>query len=513
MRICCVCFRRCCRCCIEYLPSSESDSDSDLERSIQRSRRDVGGLDPFGRRRRSDERPTLADGLRSERDSRPNEVQQALERIAIEESRQNYQMNIAQGSGTNDGGQFNALFSQPGDNIDEIGLGFPTIDVGESSSGPQGAEGGAAPTTVNDDLAMLREVESLLDRHHRHLGRDVIPLQISRENILENLIGYYTEESLARSRITVKFIGEEGMDCGGVTYDMFTTFWYRAQEEFFIGYEAVVPYLPPQRFTDDSKYRVLGRILSHSIAVMKEFPIHMCKSTIIAMIYETTDVSAEILLEDFLYFLDSHDRNLVTTAINDYSSLTSDQADELMTIFERYEYAIRITAENFKHHVTQLARHVTCIRPKPLLDKMRSGIPQSHLEHFWSNFHLKTLGILFRALKPTPERVIARLKTSDDNPRLSRHQRRVFDFLKDLLKEMSEPELETFLHFVTGKKSIPREKITIEFTTETGKLRLPKAHTCSNMMELPASYEDYETFRSELKHLLASDEALKMSME
>jgi hypothetical protein len=37
--------------------------------------------------------------VRSERDSRPNEVQQALERIAIEESRQNYQMNIAQGSG------------------------------------------------------------------------------------------------------------------------------------------------------------------------------------------------------------------------------------------------------------------------------------------------------------------------------------------------------------------------------------------------------------------------------
>jgi hypothetical protein len=335
---------------------------------------------------------------------------------------------------------------------------------------------------------------------------------VSRENILENLIGYYTDEDLAASRITVKFIGEEGMDCGGVTNDMFTTFWYRAQEEFFIGYEAVVPYLPPQRFTDDSKYRVLGRILSHSIAVMKEFPIHMCKSTIIAMIYETTDASAEILLEDFLYFLDSHDRNLVTMAINSYNSLTSDQAVELRTIFERYEYAIRITAENFRYHVTQLARHVLCIRPKPLLDKMRTGIPQSHMERFWSSVHLKTLSVLFRALKPTPERVIARLKTSNSILGLTEQQRRVFGFLKDLLKEMTTPEIETFLQFVTGKKSVPREKITIEFTRATGNLRLPKVHTCSNMMELPASYEDYETFRSEFKHLLASDEALKMSM-
>lgn len=353
----------------------------------------------------------------------------------------------------------------------------------------------------------------MLEQHHQHLNQEVVTLQVSRDNLVENLIGYYTEENLALSRVTVRFMGEEGMDCGGVTYDMFTTFWSRAQETFFIGYEAVVPYLPPHRFIEDSKYRVLGRILSHSIAVMKAFPIPICKSTIIAMIYETTDMSADTLLEDFLYFLDDHDRSLVTSAINDYGSLTTEQTDELRTIFERFDYAVVVSAENFKHHVTQLARHVTCIRPRPLLDLMRSGIPQNHLHYFWSRFHLNTLDVLFRALKPTAERIIARLKTSDEHSHLSRRQSRVLIFLKDFLKELSVSELETFLQFVTGKKSIPRDKITIEFTTEAGKLRLPKAHTCSNMMELPESYEDYDTFRSEFKHLLASDEALKMSME
>jgi hypothetical protein len=243
---------------------------------------------------------------------------------------------------------------------------------------------------------------------------------------------------------------------------------------------------------------------------MKEFPIHMCKSTIIAMIYETTDVPAENLFEDFLYFLDSHDRNLVTMAIHNYGSLTSNQTDELMTIFARYEYEIRITAENFRYHVTQLARHVLCIRPKPLLDKMRSGIPQSHRERFWSNVHLKTLSVLFRALKPTPERVIARLKTS--TPWQNERKRRVFGFLKDLLKEMTTPEMETFLQFVTGTKSVPRRKIFIVFDKYTRNLRLWHVHTCSNIMELPVSYKDYETFRSEFKDLLASGEALKMSM-
>ncbi|XP_045207349.2 uncharacterized protein LOC123559520 [Mercenaria mercenaria] len=498
---CCGCFRKCCRCCADILPSSDSDSDSDLERAINHSRRDIGGLDDIfapdrRRRRRSDEVPALADGLRPARESRTSDVQQALERIAIEESRQNFELYNTQNAGA--GGVENVSY--------QAGV------SDQADAEPQGAVGGA-PTASNDsDVALLKEVESLLERHHKHLGHDVIPLQVSRDNIVENLIAYYTEESLAISRVTVSFVGEEGMDCGGVTYDMYTTFWSRAQEEFFIGCESVVPYLPPHRFTDDSKYRVLGRILSHSIAVMKAFPIPICKSTIIAMIYETTDVSADILLEDFLYFLDDHDRSLVTTGINNFDSLTTDQTDELMTVFERYDYAIRITADNFKHHVTNLARHVICIRPRPLLDLMRSGIPPNHLEHFWSRFHLKTLEILFRALKPTAERVIARLKTSEDHGRPSRRQGRVLKFLKDLLTEMSEPELETFLHFVTGKKSIPREKITIEFTTETGTLRLPKAHTCSNMLELPESYEDYDTFRSELKHVLASDEAVKMTM-
>ncbi|XP_060595088.1 uncharacterized protein LOC132749376 [Ruditapes philippinarum] len=443
--------------------------------------------------------PSLIDGLPSERDFRSDEVQQALEEISMEESRQKYELHGGQSTGTN-------TVSPVIQNENEAG----TSQLPSSPDSVRGAEGGAPRVEeANDDITILKEVESLLTSHQRQLGGAVIPLRVSRENILEKLIVYYSEEDLATSRITVKFIGEEGMDCGGVTNEMFTTFWYRAQEEFFIGCEAVVPYLPPQRFTDDSKYQVLGRILSHSIAVMKEFPIHMCKSTIIAMIYETTDVSAENLFEDFLYFLDSHDRNLVTTAINNYSSLTSDQADELMTIFERYEYAIKITAENFRYHVTQLARHVLCIRPKPLLEKMRSGIPKSHMERFWSNVHLKTVSVLFRALKPTPERVIARLKTP--LPLDSGIERMVFGFLKDLLTEMTTPELETFLQFVTGKKSVPREKITIKIKLGITKLRLPMVHTCSNMLKLPY-YIDYETFRSEFKHLLASDKALKMSM-
>lgn len=316
---------------------------------------------------------------------------------------------------------------------------------------------------------------------------------------------------MALSQVQVQMIGEEGLDYGGVAYDMYTTFWYRVQEDYFLGSDRVVPHLLPHKMADEHKYRILGRILSHSIAVLKSFPIPMCKSAIIAMIFETTDVSQETILEDFLYFLDEIDRRLVTTAIYGFSNLTNDEKTELGTIFERYDYAVVLTESNFHQHLAQLARHVVCVRPKTLLDKMRSGIPQVHMQHFWSFLHQDLLTILFQALQPTASRVIARLKTEDDHEASSR-QVRVLNYLKGFLRETSQVELETFLVFVTGKKSMPRQPITIAFTTERGTLRTPRAHTCSSMMELPETYESYDTFRSEFKHLLASDEAQTMTM-
>lgn len=542
-RRCLRCVRSCCICCTKCLPSSDSDSDSDVDRALRRSESDnrrilFDDLVERPQRRRRDDMPALADGLH---DNRPHslEVQQALERIAMEESRQIYerQYNLNT-NGIDNTGYVNAPAGDGEERIDVSGS-FRSDDslrahAGGSSSDVPGAVGGASVEStgavggtdqglrgavgggtrrLSDDLSVLREVETLIQQHHNHLGRDVIPLQISRDGIVENLLAYYTEESLALSRVTVTMVGEDGKDCGGITLDMYTTFWSKVQEQFFIGCERVVPELQAHRYAEEAKFRILGRILSHSVAVMKTFPIPMCKSTIIAMIYDTTEVAAETLLEDFLYFLDDHERALVTSAINHYSSLTTGQVEELADVFERFNYGAMPTEDTFKHHVTQLARHVTCIRPRTLLELMRSGIPQPHFEHFWSRFHINTLDVLFKVLRPTADRVIARLKVSDDHGDMSRRQNRVLKFLKDLLHEMSQPELETFLHFVTGKKSIPREKITIQFTTETGAMRVPKAHTCSSMLELPETYENYSTFKSELKHILASDHTLTMTME
>lgn len=331
--------------------------------------------------------------------------------------------------------------------------------------------------------------------------------------IVDSLIAHYTDESLATSTIVVKMIDENGLDCGGVTSDMFTTFWNRAREQFFTGCDMIIPFLPAHKYCDDSKFRVLGRILSHTVAVTKEIPIPMCKSAFISMIYNITEVAPEVVLEDFMFFLDVHDRSLLQSALTDFDGLSDAQSDELRTIFERFDYGVLLQKDSFKYHLTLMARNVILIRPRPLLELMRSGLPEPHVTHFWSSFHLETLTVLFQALRPTPERIVKRIRTAKRHEDLTSSQKKVFKFLTDFLKELDMLELETFLHFVTGKKSTPREPITIEFTRARGGMRIPIAHTCSNMVELPETYHTYEDFKSEFKHVLASPEALTMTME
>ena len=354
---------------------------------------------------------------------------------------------------------------------------------------------------------------SVLEENHTHLKREAVHIEVKRGMILDSLLGFYSEECVALSRVSVKMLDENGLDCGGVTADMFTTFWDRAREQFFLGCDAVVPFLPNHRIGEDTTFRVLGRILSHTVAVMKEIPIPMAKSAFVGMIYNTTDVAEEVVLEDFLLFLDAHDRRLVTSAISGYDNLEKSQQEEISTIFERFEYGAVLKKDNFIYHLKQMARHVVLLRPRTLLENMRTGLPAPHLEHFWSRFHLDSLTVLFRALQPTPERIINRIKTVKSYEDLSIKERRVLRFLRNFIKEISYVELETFLHFITGKKTTPRSPINIEFTDEKGFKRMPKAHTCSNMMELPDSYDSYEKFKSEFKHLLASPEALTMTME
>ena len=65
-----------------------------------------------------------------------------------------------------------------------------------------------------------------------------------------------------KADVCFRYEGELGVDTGGVTRDVFATFWEKAYEQMFGGVGSVVPLVMPQ--TDFSR---LGIILSHGYLV------------------------------------------------------------------------------------------------------------------------------------------------------------------------------------------------------------------------------------------------------
>ncbi|KAL3887052.1 hypothetical protein ACJMK2_027008 [Sinanodonta woodiana] len=462
----------------------------------------------------------LEDGLIQENDTH---LQAIIDQIAREESRQAREVNRPTVNRTSevfnvfpvqDSNQSNSANENQSNDIpveDQPDSNNDANETGEGASNDTQEQGATYAGVAAAQLLM--EVESRLEEFNHSLGEQALQIVVNRDNIVNNLICYYTDPIVPQSRVQVKMFDENGIDAGGITADMYTSFWMKAQEQFFIGCDNVVPYLPAHKMVEEEVFRVLGSILSHSVALLKTIPIPLCKTTIIVMIYDTLDVAKETLLKDFLLFIDSADRNLISKALTSYSSLSAEEQGNLQTIFTRYDYAGVIKESNFVEHLVLLARNEICRKPKPLCELMRAGIPSIHMDVFWSLLHPDHLNILYVALRPTATRIIARLHIDGDSSNLSNGQQRAFQYLKNLLNELSPEELENFIQFVTGKRSTPRDPIMVSFTTSRGFQRMPKAHTCSNLLELPATYEDYNAFKNEFKHLLASDEAMIMTME
>ncbi|CAC5358604.1 unnamed protein product [Mytilus coruscus] len=96
-------------------------------------------------------------------------------------------------------------------------------------------------------------------------------LKIRRNNIIKDVLQYYEDPTILNFKIKVIFEGEIGEDLGGLTRDMFSSFWKKACQEFFRGEDSVVPSLPIHRRREAADiFAAIGRVLCHMIGVFDE---------------------------------------------------------------------------------------------------------------------------------------------------------------------------------------------------------------------------------------------------
>ena len=142
-----------------------------------------------------------------------------------------------------------------------------------------------------------------LNTVHLLLNDDMRDIEIHRDRMLDEMLSLYTASSeLMLHTIRVKFVGEDGADLGGLTKDLFTSLWVLVLQTYFRGEAAVVPYLPVYKhYSLRSNYVAIGRILCHTVALLKMVPARLSRCFIMCLALGPNQVTDELLLADFRY--------------------------------------------------------------------------------------------------------------------------------------------------------------------------------------------------------------------
>lgn len=137
------------------------------------------------------------------------------------------------------------------------------------------------------------------------LTDDIELLSVHRDQLLSDLLLIYdAKPDTVFHQVKVQFVGEPGDDLGGLTKDLYTLAWSEMMQNYFGGESAVVPQLPLYKHAEQRPhYRVIGRIIAHSIALLKTLPPRLSRCTMLCLAFGADQVSDEMLLSDFRFTL------------------------------------------------------------------------------------------------------------------------------------------------------------------------------------------------------------------
>ena len=331
-------------------------------------------------------------------------------------------------------------------------------------------------------------------------------IYIHRSTVLDELLELYKDESVTQNRLHVEFLEEPGDDFGGLTKELYTIFWGEATKELFSGEHCVVPSLPLHRVRSESwKFISLGRILSHSVALTKTVPPNLARSFIISLIFDS-DVNEQCLLEDFLQYVTEREKKLLLKGMSNFQFLNAQERERLRVFLSAASFFDLPRADKLKEQIISIADQELLKKPAALCSLMRKGIPQNHMEVFWQELSIKHITHIIMQQRPTPERVHNILTTTIED--LSNAQERVFYYLKEFVGTLHQDMLLDFLLFCTGSVHQP-QNIEVGFTSLTGMQRRPIAHTCSNILEVPTTYNSFQEFRREFTQILSTPESFQ----
>lgn len=314
-------------------------------------------------------------------------------------------------------------------------------------------------------------------------------LRVHRGHILKELIKAFQGIDPLRDIVSLEIILPNGEleaaeDNGGVTRDAICEFWSSFYEECTLGNTFKVPCL--RHDFGELEWQSVAKIIVFGYTRAGYFPVLLSLAFMEQCLYN--QVKSD-LKDAFMLFIPENDAQILRAAISDIKSV---ETDDLLDVLEQHEVKVMPKQDNIERIVTEVAH-------KELIQAAMFVVD------CWSPF-MKSLKLkedklisLHKELSPTPRRVLGLLKFSD---LMSAEESTVANHLRRFVRELDKVSIARFLRFCTGSDLMIREKIDVSFVNVKGLARRPVAHTCSCLLELPKTYENFPQFRTEFMSVL-----------
>lgn len=316
----------------------------------------------------------------------------------------------------------------------------------------------------------------------------ILEIIIRRENIVSDVINAFLdlEEINLKKKLEITFKGEEGIDVGGLTTNMYTEFFKQIVDPKYGIFECSdnnekILYLPKSSYKDIKVLKTIGKIMIKCIydqrVIPEIFPPCLFKYFLdIKVIFRDLEIYDKQM---------SHSLNqIMLTSIDDYGFN-----------FEEFNEKSRdVTNENKQEYKDKKLEFYLVTKRKEQLEAMKQGFHSIRdlslqLQLFSSQ---EFILILFGQELIDPKRIIELLQFEGFNESQTPND------LISILQEFSNLNLRMFLEFITGQCGLKEnEKRRILIYKSNNRNSLPISHVCGWQLDLP-DYQNRDLLKTKL---------------
>lgn len=325
--------------------------------------------------------------------------------------------------------------------------------------------------------------------------------EINRANVYEEVMTLYSKNNRMHLEypFRVRFVGEKGVDIGGVMKDLFSAFLCESYIKDFDGSGLLYPSVHASARMD--AFSVLGCVYSHCYLVSGMFPdriVFPCLA--VALLGPNTTIPESLLEKYFLSSLSAHEAAALCDAMKCTDlDFGSDLKSRLTAILAWHGCRAIPQPSNMRQLLLQAANYTFFVKPAAALARMHNGIPVEH-QAFWAQMSMRRLHDIYTELSVSTPKVLSLLS---EPTIVNEAQECAWSYLRQFVGDMTVAELRSFLRFVTGSFVISVDYITVVFNAMDGAGRRPQTRTCTATLEVPTTYASLPEFVAEFRAILS----------